>query len=108
EPGRAGEEGVLFCGADPGCLFRSDDCGITWQENEALNNHSSRDKWMPGAGGLIVHSIVLDPSNRERMWVAISAAGVFGTRDGGRTWQAMNRNLKNVLAKIRQQRRDLP
>jgi len=99
EPGRNGEEGVLFCGADPGCLFRSDDGGLTWQENQALNNHPTRSRWLPGAGGLIVHSIVLDPADRDRMWVAVSAAGVFGTRDGGRSWQAMNRNLKNILAK---------
>ena len=99
EPGRPSQPGVLYCGVDPGCLFRSDDGGATWIENRALNQHSTRDQWQPGAGGLIVHSIVLDPANSSRMWVAISAAGVFRSEDGGASWQAMNSSLKNVLAK---------
>jgi photosystem II stability/assembly factor-like uncharacterized protein len=99
EPGRPSQPGVLYCGVDPGCLFSSDDDGATWSENTALNNHPTRDRWGPGAGGLIVHSIVLDPANPNRMWVAISAAGVFRTEDRGASWQAMNSSLKNVLAK---------
>jgi photosystem II stability/assembly factor-like uncharacterized protein len=99
EPGRADEPGVVYCGVDPACLFRSDDGGDTWVENEALSNHPTRDRWFPGAGGLITHSIVLDPANRNRMWLAISAAGVFRTEDGGRSWQSMNAGLKNILAK---------
>src|SRR5438552_17331033 len=99
EPGRATEQGTLFCGVDPGCLFRSEDGGDTWEENGALNNHPTRERWGPGAGGLIVHSIILDPANRNRMWVAISAAGVFRTEDGGASWQPANASLKNILAK---------
>jgi photosystem II stability/assembly factor-like uncharacterized protein len=99
QPGRPSEPGLLFCGVDPGCLFRSEDGGETWFEEAALNNHATRTGWFPGAGGLIVHSIVLDPADRERMWVAISAAGVFRTQDGGTSWQPMNSSLKNVLAK---------
>jgi len=99
EPGRPSQPGVLYCGVDPGCLFRSDDDGATWSENMALNNHPTRDRWGPGAGGLIVHSVVLDPANLNRMWVAISAAGVFRTEDRGASWQPMNASLKNVLAK---------
>jgi photosystem II stability/assembly factor-like uncharacterized protein len=99
QPGRESEQGVLFCGVDPGCLFHSQDGGISWTEDEALNNHSTRDRWFPGAGGLIVHSIVLDPAERDRMWVAISAAGVFRTEDGGKSWQPANTNLKNIAAK---------
>jgi photosystem II stability/assembly factor-like uncharacterized protein len=99
EPGRASEPNVLFCGVDPGCLFRSEDGGESWVEEAALNNHPTRDRWDPGAGGLIVHSIVLDAAKPERMWVAISAAGVFRSDDGGASWQPMNRNLKNILAK---------
>lgn len=83
----------------PGSLFRSDDAGETWLEDEALNDHPTRDRWEPGAGGLILHSIVLDPVNADRMWVAISAAGVFRTEDGGRSWQPFNSGLKNILAK---------
>lgn len=99
EPGRASQPGVVYCGVDPGCLFRSDDGGITWVENAGLNNHPTRSNWGPGAGGLIVHSIVLDQRNPDRMWVAISAAGVFRTQDGGQSWLPVNRSLKNILAK---------
>ncbi len=99
EPGRASEPGVIYCGADPGVLFRSEDGGDTWAEDVALNTHPTRDRWGPGAGGLIVHSVVLDAKDKQRMWVAISAAGVFRTEDGSKTWQPMNTSLKNVLAK---------
>ncbi|MPZ50537.1 MAG: exo-alpha-sialidase [Dehalococcoidia bacterium] len=99
EPGRDSEPGVIYCGVDPGCLFRSGDGGQTWVEDTALNNHPTRTGWFPGAGGLIVHSIVLDPADGDRMWVAISAAGVFRTDDGGASWQAMNKGLKNIGAK---------
>ena len=99
QPAGDSEPGVLHCGADPACLFRSDDGGDTWIENEALTNHPTREGWFPGAGGLITHSIVVDPANKDRMWLAISAAGVFRTQDGGKSWQPMNSNLKNVLAK---------
>jgi hypothetical protein len=99
EPGRAAEAGVLYCGADPGCLFRSDDGGETWTENDALGRHPTREGWFPGAGGLIVHSIILDPANTQRMWVAISAAGVFRSEDGGASWTPQNTNLKNIGAK---------
>ncbi len=99
EPGRAGQAGLLYCGVDPGCLFRSEDGGASWVEEEALNNHATRDRWFPGAGGLIVHSIVLDPANPARMWIAISAAGVFRTDDGGASWSPANVGLKNIMAK---------
>lgn len=99
EPGRASDPDVLYCGADPGCLFRSSDGGRTWEEDVALNNHPTRDRWFPGNGGLITHSIILDPASRARMWVAISAAGVFRTEDSGESWQPANQSLKNVLAK---------
>jgi photosystem II stability/assembly factor-like uncharacterized protein len=103
EPGRPDEAATLYCGADPGCLFRSDDGGKTWEENVALNTHPTRDRWFPGAGGLIVHSIVLDPADANRMWVAISAAGVFRTEDGGESWQPVNSGLKNIMAKYEPQ-----
>ena len=99
EPGRASEPGVLFCGVDPGSLFRSNDGAEHWLEDEGLNTHPTRDRWSPGAGGLITHSVVLDPANTSRMWVGISAAGVFGTNDGGVSWQPLNAGLKNILAK---------
>ena len=95
KPGRANEPNVLFAGADPGALFRSEDSGKTWAEVGGLNNHASREKWSPGAGGLMVHSIVLHPEDSSRMSVGISAAGVFSTNDGGATWEPRN---KGVLA----------
>ncbi len=95
EPGRADEPGVLYAGAQPASLFKSTDRGETWVLNESLYDHPHRGKWNPGAGGLCLHSIVLDPRNKDRMYVAVSAAGVYRTDDGGQTWQARN---KNVLA----------
>jgi hypothetical protein len=94
EPGRASEPGVLFCGTGPAALFRSGDGGATWEENAALSSHPTKQYWNPGAGGLILHSIVLDPENANRMWVGISAAGVFRTEDGGASWQPMNDHIK--------------
>jgi photosystem II stability/assembly factor-like uncharacterized protein len=99
EPGRESEPGVIYCGVDPGSLFVSHDNGATWEENVALNTHPTRDGWFPGAGGLIVHSIVLDRADKERMWVAISAAGVFRSDNDGDSWDPANDHLKNVMAK---------
>ena len=99
EPGRPSETGVMYCGVGPAALFRSEDGGEKWKEVPGLNNHPTRDRWFPGMGGLITHSIVLDPPNSKRMWVAISAAGIFRTDDGCKSWQPMNSSLKNVLAK---------
>ncbi len=87
QPAGTSQPGVVYCGVAPAALFRSDDSGATWRENEALSNHSTRDTWQPGAGGMALHSIVLDPANADRMWIAISAAGVFRTEDGGKSWQ---------------------
>lgn len=94
-PGTADEPDVLYAGADPGALFRSEDRGNTWTEMTALSRHPTRQKWSPGAGGLMVHSICGNPKNPKEMYVGISAAGVFHTSDGGKTWEARN---KGVLA----------
>ena len=95
EPGRADEPGVLYAGAQPASLFKSTDRGETWALNESLFDHPHRGQWNPGAGGLCLHTIVLDPQDHNRMYVAVSAAGVYRTDDGGQTWQPRN---KNVLA----------
>ena len=95
EPGRADEPNVLYAGAQPASLFKSTDRGESWVLNESLYDHPQRGQWNPGAGGLCLHSIVLDPRDSNRMYVAISAAGVYRTDDGGKTWQPRN---KNVLA----------
>lgn len=95
EPGRADEPDVLYAGVQPATLFKSTDRGESWTLNESLYDHPHRGKWNPGAGGLCLHSIVLDPRDKNRMYVAISAAGVYRTEDGGKTWEPRN---KNVLA----------
>jgi hypothetical protein len=90
EPGHASQPGTLWLGGDPGVLFRSDDSGTTWEANEAILAHSTRERWSPGAGGLITHSIALDPENADRLWIGISAAGVFRSEDGGGTFEPAN------------------
>jgi hypothetical protein len=92
-PGREDEDGRLWLGGTPGVLFRSDNGGQTWEPNEGILAHPTREKWMPGAGGMCCHSIQLDPSDPERMYVAISAAGAFRTDDGGETWTPVNQNV---------------
>lgn len=85
--------GVLFAGVDPAALFRSDDGGVTWKEVSGLNQHSTRGRWSPGAGGLMVHGIRYHPRKRGVMHVGISAAGVFATEDGGTTWKPRNNGV---------------
>ncbi len=94
EPGPANDGDTLYAGVDPAALFVSTDRGVTWDLNRDLNNHATRPKWNPGNGGLCLHSIVSDPSNRRRMWVGISAVGVMRTDDGGRTWKMVNKNTR--------------
>ena len=91
EPGRDGEDGRLWLGGAPGLLFRTDDGGEAWQPVEGIVRHETRDRWFPGAGGMCCHSIALDPEEPKRMYVGISAAGVFRTEDGGETWTPANR-----------------
>jgi photosystem II stability/assembly factor-like uncharacterized protein len=87
EPGADGE---LWLGGDPGVLFRSDDRGETWQVNDALLHHDTRDRWQPGAGGMCLHSINVDPDGK-RLLIGISAAGVFRTDDAGGAWEPVNK-----------------
>ncbi len=84
----------LYAGVEPAGLFRSDDGGKSWRHIEGLRNHSSRPEWMPGAGGLILHSLVPHPEDDSQIWVGISAAGVFHTGDGGETWQPRNKGTR--------------
>lgn len=94
EPGREDEPDVLYAGVAPAALFRSVDGGQHWDEVAGLSNHPTRERWQPGAGGLCLHSIVLDPANAQRMWVGISAVGVFLTEDGGQTWATRNKGVR--------------
>jgi hypothetical protein len=77
---------TVYAGVEDAALFRSSDGGQSWHELAGLRDASGQ-FWMPGAGGMCLHSILLDPGNPERMFIAISAAGVFRTDDGGTTWQ---------------------
>src|SRR6266568_3828077 len=76
-------------------IKRSDDGGKNWKELSGLRGHCSGPGWQPGAGGMCLHTIVLDPSNPQRMFIAISAAGAFRTDDAGKTWRPINRGLKS-------------
>ena len=89
-PGRADEPDVIYCGVEPAALFESRDGGENWKPVEGLLNHEHQPKWQPGAGGLCLHTIVVDPKNKQRMLIAISAAGNYRTDDGGKTWRARN------------------
>lgn len=88
-------KGNLYAGVEPAGLFRSDDDGLSWRHVTGLRDHPSRPDWQPGGGGLILHSLVPHPDDDKRLWVAISAAGVFYTADGGETWQPRNRGTRN-------------
>jgi photosystem II stability/assembly factor-like uncharacterized protein len=86
-------DGSLYAGGDPGVLFQSDDGGATWQLNAALWEHPTRASWQPGGGGLCLHSIVPWPGDPSRLALAISAAGVWLTEDGGDSWRQGNEGL---------------
>ena len=91
----APDSGRLYAGVEPAGLFQSDDGGVSWQHVAGLRNHPSRPKWQPGAGGLILHSIVPHPHDKRQTWVAISTGGVFYSSDGGATWQPRNRGTRS-------------
>lgn len=82
--------GSLYAGVQPAGLFRSDDDGHSWSHVEGLQRHPSRPHWNPGGAGLILHSLVLDPDDHDRIWIGISAAGVFYSGDGGQSWEPRN------------------
>jgi photosystem II stability/assembly factor-like uncharacterized protein len=86
--------GVVYAGVEPAGLFRSADGGRTWHHVSGLRDHPSRPSWQPGNGGLILHTIVPDPLDADRLWVGASAVGVFETRDGGATWATRNRGVR--------------
>lgn len=86
---------VVYAGVEDAALFRSADGGQTWKELAGLRGHGSGPLWQPGAGGMCLHTILLDPSNPQRIFVAISAAGAFRTDDGGQTWLPINKGLQS-------------
>ena len=93
EPG--GHEGRLFAGIMPAALFRSDDNGASWREVTSLTEHPYSRYWEPGAAGLVIHHISVDPQDADRIVVGGSATGVFVSYDGGDTWMARNRGIRS-------------
>ncbi len=94
EPSRSDPD-TVYAGVEDAGIFRSADGGQTWQELPGLRTHKSAAGWQPGAGGMCLHTILLDPATAGRMYVAISAAGVFRTDDAGETWRPVNRGLQS-------------
>ena len=86
---------TVYAGVEDAALFRSTDGAHSWQEVSGLRGHGTGPKWQPGAGGMGLHTIVLDRSNPQRMFIAISAAGAFRTDDGGKSWKPINHGLRS-------------
>ena len=86
---------AVYAGVEDAALFRTADGGRTWHELAGLRGHDTGADWSPGAGGMCLHTILLDPADPERIYVAISAAGSFRTLDGGKTWATINRGLSS-------------
>ncbi len=84
---------TVYAGVEDAALFRSSDGGTSWQELAGLRGHGTGPKWQPGAGGMCLHTVILDPSDPKRIYTAISAAGAFRTDDGGATWKPINKGL---------------
>jgi serine/threonine protein kinase len=92
--GRPDEPDVLYCGVEPAALFESRDAGETWSLVRGLFDHPHRPRWVPGNGGLTLHTIIPDLVKKERMYVAISAGGVYRTDDYGSSWRACNKGVR--------------
>jgi photosystem II stability/assembly factor-like uncharacterized protein len=86
---------TVYAGVEDAAIFRSTDGGQNWKELPGLRGHGTGPNWQPGAGGMCLHTIILDPSNPQRIYIAISAAGAFRTDDGGKTWKPINRGLRS-------------
>ncbi|GAA0897515.1 WD40/YVTN/BNR-like repeat-containing protein [Virgisporangium aurantiacum] len=94
EPSRDDPD-TVYAGGEDAALYKSVDGGGKWEELPALRTHPSAPSWQPGAGGMCLHTIILDPVNPQRIYVAISAAGAFRTDDGGTTWLPINKGLRS-------------
>jgi BNR/Asp-box repeat len=86
---------TVYAGVEDAALFRSTDGGENWYELSGLRGHGTGPNWQPGAGGMCLHTIIMDPINPQRIWIAISAAGAFRTDDGGKTWKPINKGLRS-------------
>jgi photosystem II stability/assembly factor-like uncharacterized protein len=92
--GHPGEPDTLYCGVEPAALFKSTDAGESWSLVKGLYDHPHRPQWQPGGGGLCLHTILPDPSNANRLFIAISTGGVYRTDDGGENWQPRNNGVR--------------
>jgi photosystem II stability/assembly factor-like uncharacterized protein len=88
------EPDTLYCGVEPAALFKSTDAGETWKLVDGLYDHPHRAQWQPGGGGLCLHTILVDPTDSQRMLIAVSTGGVYRTEDGGQTWTASNTGVR--------------
>ena len=86
---------TVYAGVEDAAIFRSTDGGKSWHEFAGLRGHGTGPHWAPGAGGMGLHTILIDPANPQRIYIAISAAGAFRTDDGGKTWRPINRGLRS-------------
>jgi hypothetical protein len=86
---------TVYAGVEDAALFRSANGGRSWNELSGLRGHESGPRWQPGAGGMCLHTIIVDQSNPARIFIAISAAGAFRTDDAGKTWRPINRGLRS-------------
>jgi len=86
---------TAYAGVEDAAIFKTTDGGKTWRELSGLRGHGTGSQWTPGAGGLGAHTILLDPTNPNRMYVAISAAGAFRSDDAGKTWKPINKGLQS-------------
>ena len=98
---------TAYAGVEDAAIFKTTDGGKTWKELSGLRR-AKGNLWQPGAGGMAVHTILLDPKNAKRIYVAISAGGCFRTDDGGKTWKPINRGLKSTLRTSRSRRGSWP
>ena len=94
EPSRDDPD-TVYAGAEDAALYRSTDGGLKWTELTALRNHPTGPQWQPGAGGMCLHTIILDPVHKDRIFVAISAAGAFRSDDAGASWLPINKGLRS-------------
>ena len=93
-PGPASQPDTIYCGVEPAALFVSRDAGTSWSLVRPLWDHPHRPKWNPGNGGMCMHTVLPHPTDPKRMLIAVSAAGVYRTDDGGATWTANNKGLR--------------
>jgi photosystem II stability/assembly factor-like uncharacterized protein len=91
---------TVYAGVEDAALFKSTDGGISWEEVAGLRRHGSGPDWQPGAGGMCLHTIMIDPKDERRMFIAISAAGAFRTDDGGATWKPINKGLRSLYIPV--------